>query len=398
MTVDAAQTTPRDSHNMASAAAAHPAQVAMLVKGDEVYGIGSVEKRYAEAWPDTTFVCLGPGAMYDWLHERRASVFLVEGLIWMHEKKSLNTIAGLPLVMRRAKRDARRIHERLAGKGIRIIHAHWRPQQYIAGYMRRLGYRSVWQIHNTTSRTRLGGLGMKLNHRMARWGADLLLPVSDYIADNWRASGVPIRTIRNCAVPIFTGANELPLEGPLRTLVAGRLEASKGHHVAVAAVAAARRAGCDITLDVFGGPLENNPYADELRRQIAAAGIESAVRLMGFCTDLRTRHQQYHVGLQCRIDPEPCSVWVCETLVDGLPLIASANGGTPELVVEGVTGYLSQPGSADELAKRLIALWNDRALLSRMRQAAFARGQSQFTVQRFLDETAVAYDCLASSG
>lgn len=372
-----------------------PSQVAMLVQGSEVYGIGTIEKIYAEGWPELTFVCLGPGAMHDWLRQRQANVHLVEGLATMHERNSALAIARMPGVLRSAKRDAERIHAILSGKSIRIVHAHWRPQQLVAGYMRRLGYRSVWQINNNTSRTRLAGLGIKLNHRVARWGADLLLPASDFIAANWRDSGVPMRTIRNAAAPIFDGPNELPIDGPMRATVAGRLDASKGHDVAVDAVAAARRAGCEITLDIFGGPSENNPYADELRRRIAAAGMETAVRLMGFCPDIRRRHQQYHLGLQCRIDPEPCSLWVCETLVDGLPVLASASGGTPELVDDGVTGYLYEPGSVDGLAKRLKELWNDRNLLARMRGAAFDRGQRQFTVERFLGETAAAYDSLA---
>jgi glycosyltransferase involved in cell wall biosynthesis len=260
--------------------------------------------------------------------------------------------------------------------------------------MRRLGYRAVWQINNNMQPSRLAGLGGKLNHWSARWGADLLLPASDFIAANWEGCGVPMQAIRNAAVPLFPEASEVPLDGPMRTLVAGRLEASKGHHLAVEAVAAARNAGCDVTLDIFGGPLEDNPYVDSLRRKIAGKGVERKVRLMGFRDDLRARQREYHLGLQCRIDPEPCSLWVCETLVDGLPLLASASGGTPELVDDGVTGYLYAPGSADALAGRLIELWNNRPLLAKMRRAAFERGARQFSVERFLAETARAYESL----
>jgi glycosyltransferase involved in cell wall biosynthesis len=374
-----------------------PAHVAMLVQGSEVYGIGTIEKLYAEAWPDMTFVCLGPGPLYDWLRANGARVELVEGLVSMSERSSFTTLTKLPFVFHRAKRDARRIDALLSERGIRIIHAQWRPQQIIAGYMRRLGYRSVWQINNNTSRRRLGGFGVKLNHRLARWGADLLLPASDFIAANWQGCGVPIKTIRNAAVPKFPEPNKVAESGPLRTLTAGRLEASKGHHVAVAAVAKARRRGCDVTLDMYGGPVDDNPYADELRSAIAANGIESAVRFMGFCDDLRSRQREYHLGLQCRIDPEPCSLWICETLVDGLPLVASATGGTPELVHHGMTGYLVQAGSVTQLADRLVELAGNRAGLSAMRHAAFERGAAHFTVSRFLRETLAAYERLPAA-
>jgi glycosyltransferase involved in cell wall biosynthesis len=42
--------------------------------------------------------------------------------------------------------------------------------------------------------------------------------------------------------------------------------------------------------------------------------------------------------------------------VDGLPLIASASGGTPELVVDGETGLLFEPGNASDLAVKLTEL------------------------------------------
>ena len=371
-----------------------PAQVAMLVQGREVYGIGTIEKHYAEFWPEMTFVCMGPGAMYDWLRQRSAKVELVEGLVSFREKHSLATIAKLPLVFSRARRDARRIDAFLTGRGIRIVHAQWRPQQLIAGYLRRRGYWSVWQINNNTSRTRLAGLGIKLNHRLAKWGADLLLPASDFIAANWRGCGVSIRTIRNAAVPLFTEPSKVPIEGPLRMLTAGRLEESKGHHIAVDAVLAARKARCDVTLDIYGGPLDGNPYADELRRKISAAGCEDMVKLMGFCPNLRTLHGNYHIGLQCRIDPEPCSLWVCEAMTDGLPLIASATGGTPELVENGVTGLLYSADSVNELADRILELSADRSRLAVMGIAAFDRGRRHFSVDRFLNETLAAYQTL----
>jgi glycosyltransferase involved in cell wall biosynthesis len=368
-----------------------PAQVAMLVQGEEVYGIGTVEKLYAEIWPDLTFVCLGPGPLNDWLRARQAKVELIEGLVKFNEQRTLPTLARLPLVFRQAKRDATRIHDRLAGRGIRIIHAHWRPQQIMAGYLRRMGYKSVWHMHNHTSRTRMFGFGLRLNHRLARWGADCLIPVSDFIARNWRGSGVPIHTILNAATPLFAGPSELPLDGPVRTLVAGRLDTTKGHHVAIEAVAAARAAGCDVTLDVCGGPLENNPYADELRHKIAAAGMDSAMKLLGFCSDLRERHQQYHMGLHCTTIADSCSMWICEATVDGLPLVASATGGTPELVDDGVTGYLYPPGDPQTLAQRLIRLCGDRALLAKMRTMAFERGKQLFSAQRIGEETLAAY-------
>jgi hypothetical protein len=260
--------------------------------------------------------------------------------------------------------------------------------------MRRLGYKAVWQIHNNMNRKRLFGLGIKLNHWLAQWGADAIWAVSGFIAGNWEGSGVSTYTIRNAAGAVFPSANQLGHEAPLRCLIAGRMTESKGHHLAVEAVIAARRAGMNVCLDVFGGPTEHNPYADQLRRMIAAAGEQDAIEFKGFSKDLRRMHQSYHLGLQCRIDPEPCSFWVCETLVDGLPLVASASGGTPELVEDGVTGLLFRPGDVKDLTEKLIQLARDPQRISAMRVATFKRGQRDFSVARFVKQVREAWAAL----
>lgn len=368
--------------------------VAMLFNGDEVYGIGTIVKLYAIGMPNMSFVAPGEGPMVDWLKANGNRVDYIPGLVnFAGAGSTLITLAKWPGVMLEGRRTAARFDQLLRSRGIRIIHAQWREQQVIAGFMRRLGYQAVWQINNTMNSRRLMSLGPKLNHLLAKWGADLLLPASTAIANNWVGSGVPSITIRNAAVPKFSHPNELP-EQPIRCLVAGRLESSKGHHLAVEAVIQARRAGLNVCLDSYGGPLEGNSYADELRARIAAAGCQDYIRLMGFDSALRDKHQQYHLGLQCRIDVEPCSLWVCETLVDGLPLVASATGGTPELVEDGVTGLLYRGGDQLDLTEKLIQLVRDPARLKGMRTKAFERGNKYFSLNEFIRQTLAAYETL----
>lgn len=368
--------------------------VAMLFNGDEVYGIGTIVKLYAVGMPNMSFVAPGEGPMVDWLKANGNRVDVVPGLVNFAEGgAALLTVAKMPAVMLEARRTAARFDELLRPRCIRIVHAQWRAQQLIAGFMRRLGYQSVWQINNTMNPNRLFSLGPKLNHRLAKWGADLLLPASAAIGKNWLGSGVPSITIHNAAIPKFSHPNELP-EQPIRCLIAGRLEHLKGHHLAVEAVVNARQAGLNVCLDVYGGPLDDNPYADELRSKISAAQCQDYIHLLGFDSALRDKHQHYHLGLQCRIDVEPCSLWVCEALVDGLPLVASATGGTPELVEDGVTGLLYRGGDSADLTEKLLKLARDPIRLRGMRARAFERGNKYFSLDEFIRQTLAAYDSL----
>lgn len=374
-----------------SIAGGHPA--AMLCKGDDGYGVASVLKLYARNAPELQFVCLQPGTMFDWLKHNGNRVHLVKGLSSFTATSSARTLMQLPAVMTKAYQSATALHKLFQQLGIRVVHAHWLPQHIIAGHLRKLGYASVWHIHGNMSQRRLFGLGTKLNHRLAQWGADLLIPVSDFIGSNWKGAGVPIRVIHNAAPKLFEGPNERR-DDHIRCVIAGRLTEDKGHHLAIQAVLNARAAGHDVRLDVFGGPLDQNPYVDDLNRLVSRSNAANYVRFMGFADNLREQHQLYDLGLQCRLSPEPCSMWVCETLVDGLPLIAADAGGTAELIEDEVTGVLFSSGDVSDLTSKLLTLIENRRRLHLMRSAAYERGRHLFGVERFISET---YDAYAAS-
>src|SRR2546427_12301699 len=55
-----------------------------------------------------------------------------------------------------------------------------------------------------------------------------------------------------------------------------------------------------------------------------------------------------------------------EAMACGVPVIASAVGGLPEVVVNGETGYLAPPGAVDEMTERALAILRDGALHGRL--------------------------------
>jgi hypothetical protein len=60
-------------------------QVAMLCNGDEVYGIGTILKLYAQGWPKALFIALLEGPMVDWLRANGNRVEVVDGLAQFNE-------------------------------------------------------------------------------------------------------------------------------------------------------------------------------------------------------------------------------------------------------------------------------------------------------------------------
>jgi glycosyltransferase involved in cell wall biosynthesis len=85
---------------------------------------------------------------------------------------------------------------------------------------------------------------------------------------------------------------------------------------------------------------------------------------------------------------------VLEAMAQARPVVATAVGGTPELVVDGETGMLVPPGNVDALADALRALLDDPARAARMGEAGRERVLATFsaaaTVERVLGLYAAA--------
>lgn len=80
---------------------------------------------------------------------------------------------------------------------------------------------------------------------------------------------------------------------------------------------------------------------------------------------------------------EGLPVSVLEAMSAQLPVVASAVGGVPELVVEGETGLLVPPGEAEALAAALSSLLADGKLRRRLGEAGRRRVEEQFDLERF---------------
>jgi glycosyltransferase involved in cell wall biosynthesis len=92
---------------------------------------------------------------------------------------------------------------------------------------------------------------------------------------------------------------------------------------------------------------------------------------------------------------DPCPLVVTEAMAAGNPVIGANSGGVPELIADGVTGYLVPPKSPDALADKMVALANDPVLCAIMSQAARQRAELYFNESRLAAEFAPIYESLA---
>jgi glycosyltransferase involved in cell wall biosynthesis len=92
--------------------------------------------------------------------------------------------------------------------------------------------------------------------------------------------------------------------------------------------------------------------------------------------------------------PEPFSRVILEAMWAGRAVVATAVGGSPEQVEDGVTGLLVPPGDARALAGAVAALLRDPARRARMGAAGAARAAAMFSEERVVASLLEAYGTL----
>jgi glycosyltransferase involved in cell wall biosynthesis len=102
---------------------------------------------------------------------------------------------------------------------------------------------------------------------------------------------------------------------------------------------------------------------------ISKRSLSSQVHLLGLRRDVPDLLNAFDV-FAVSSTSEAAPLAILEAGACGVPVVSTAVGEIPEIVLEGQTGYLVPPGKADALAGRLIDLLSDSTLRDRMGTAA----------------------------
>jgi glycosyltransferase involved in cell wall biosynthesis len=279
----------------------------------------------------------------------------------MAETDECVVYAQCPLAARAALRVRRGPHQRV------VLAVHFRISQsdewVDKGQISRDGamYRSVRAIERDVI-SRVDAMVF-----VSAWGRDALY--------EWfpEAAAVPSAVIANFVAPITAAPPREPV-GDLVTV--GNLEGIKNHAYLFRVLAEARRAGRTYTLDVFG----EGPRRGDLEALIRSLGLESQVRMHGFRTDVREFLPGYRAYVHAS-QSESLPLAVIEAMAAGLPVLAGATGGIPELFDDGVEGRLwplDDPSAATDL---LVCLLDEEPLRARAGAAARERFRRDFDAE-----------------
>jgi glycosyltransferase involved in cell wall biosynthesis len=148
----------------------------------------------------------------------------------------------------------------------------------------------------------------------------------------------------------------IPASGRVRALVVASLQEKKGHAVLFEALARGGAGLERVDLELVGGGELREP----LQARVAELGLESRVSFLGPLSEPEVRDRLGEADLfvlpsiiASDGQMEGLPVALIEALASGLTAVASRMSGIPELIDDGVTGYLAEPGDATDLAAAL---------------------------------------------
>ncbi|HZI93975.1 MAG TPA: glycosyltransferase [Patescibacteria group bacterium] len=195
-------------------------------------------------------------------------------------------------------------------------------------------------------------------------------------------NGVPdLAALRATSIGAATGqaAPDDPLfeAGRPTVVCVASLRSKKGHVHLIEAFGLVVRRLPQARLVLLGeGPLE-----DELRRKVAASGLEHAVLFGGYRPDAPDLVRRGDVFALSSFEEGMPNV-LLEAMSAGVACVATDVGGVGEVIIDGASGYLVPAGQPALMAERLVRLLGDPSLRARLGAAARLRYETSFTLDQ----------------
>ena len=175
---------------------------------------------------------------------------------------------------------------------------------------------------------------------------------------------------------------------PLRLVYIGRLASEKGLYELLQALRLAVHIGVDARLIVAG----DGPEAEGLRRCATALGLGSRVSFVGpVFGDAKIRLLAMSDVAVLPSYAEGLPYALLEAMAAGLPVLATPVGAIPDVVSDGIHGYLVPPRDPGAITEAIEKLAANREGLSWMSRACRKRALAAYSIERLARELALHY-------
>ena len=128
-----------------------------------------------------------------------------------------------------------------------------------------------------------------------------------------------------------------------------------------------------------------------MRQKIETLGLTEKVVFTGFRDDVNNVIAALDIVTVPSTWNEPCSAVIQQGMALSKPVIGTLTGGSPEMILDGVTGLLVPPSDSAALAGAVETLARDAFLRRRLGTAGRERVESHFSLQIMTDKIEALY-------
>ena len=141
----------------------------------------------------------------------------------------------------------------------------------------------------------------------------------------------------------------------------------------------------------------DGPELGRTEQLIEQLGVQAHVELIGESQDVIALLSVSDLFLLPSLQ-ESFGLSALEAMSCGVPVVASKVGGLPEVVMDGVTGYLHPPDAVDRMAESAITMLSDSALHARMAADGVRLAVERFSASRIVPQYEALYERTLRSG
>ena len=271
-------------------------------------------------------------------------------------------------------------------------------------------YEAYWQKCIPCQRLRYNPWRNARIRRVLARDVHRLTVVSDELGDVLRANKIRVdRTIHNAIEPrarlpapeeVERFRRRFDLDGKRVIAIGGRLHEQKGVAQLLHMLARLAPKFPDLRLLVMG---KREIYEQDFAALARELGVADRVVATGWLDgdELQSAYAATDVFVTPSICFDTFGMVNLEAMEHRKPVVATVFGGSPEVVVDGETGFIANPFDVEEFAERVATLLSDPEARRRMGEAGYLRLARRFTIERLtaecLEEYARAIE-LARSG
>lgn len=259
-----------------------------------------------------------------------------------------------------------------------VVHTHNTYPHLYASIAAKLA--GVPVVVNTRHGQRAGhGWKSRIQFRWTARLVDRIIAVSDDAAQLCvAADGIPAKKVQRIwnGIDLTDFAMTGPASQPIAISVA-RLSAEKDFPTLLRAVPNVLKQVPEFRLKIVGG----GPERERLDALIRELGLSEQVQLLGERTDVPQLLTEAGFFVSSSLT-EGISLTLLEAMAVGLPVVATAVGGNPEIVVPGETGELVPAGDSLSLAAAIVTMCRNPSQWSTMGARGRARVAEHFDVRR----------------